>query len=61
MANIIDENMLPQVDSEVHQYQVLTEVNYHKRDDSAITKVNSFIKYINGNIQWNRKTHVWKL
>ena len=41
-ANIIDENMMSQVDSERHHYQVLTEVTDHKNDDSAIAKVDGF-------------------
>ena len=40
-ANIIAENMLSQVDSEGHHYQVLTELTDHKKDDSAISKVDS--------------------
>ena len=43
-ANIITKNMLSQVDYEVHHYQVLTEVTDHKKDDSAIAKVDGFIK-----------------
>ena len=37
--NIIAENILSQVDSEGHHYQVLTEVTDHKNDYSAINKV----------------------
>ena len=59
-ANIISENMLSQVDYEVHHNQVLTEVTDHKRDDSNITKVNGFIKSSNGNLNHKRKTCVWK-
>ena len=54
--NIIAENVLSQVDSKGHHYQVLTEVAVHKIYDSAITKVNSFIKSSNGDLQWNSKT-----
>ena len=43
-ANIIAENMLSQVDSEVHHYKVLTEVNDNKKYDSATAKVDDFIK-----------------
>ena len=43
-ANIITENMLSQVDSGGHHYQVLTEVTDHKKDDSAIAKVDGFMK-----------------
>ena len=41
---MIAENMMSQVDYEGHHYQVLTELTYHKKDDSAIAKVDSFIK-----------------
>ena len=39
LANIIAQNILSQVDSEGHHYQVLTEVTDQKKDDSAIAKV----------------------
>ena len=60
-ANIIAENMLSQVDSEVHHYQVLTEVNNNKKDDSATAKVDGFIKSSSGNLHRKRTTCVWKL
>ena len=53
--------MLSQVDSEGRQYQVLTEVTDHKRDDSTITKVGGFIKYIHWNLHQKRTTCVWRL
>ena len=43
-SNIISENMVSQVDYECHYYQVLTEANYHNKSDSAISKVDGFIK-----------------
>ena len=49
-ANIIDENMLSQVDSVVHHYQVWNVVTDHNRYDRYITKVNGFIKSINKNL-----------
>ena len=42
--NIIAENMMSQVDSEGYNYQVLTEVNDRKKDDSAMSRVDGFIK-----------------
>ena len=42
-SNIIAENMLSQVDSEGHHYQLLTELTYHKKYDSDISKVDGFI------------------
>ena len=59
--NVIAENMLSQVDSETHYYQVLTEVTGHKKDDSAIDKVDGFIKFISGNLHQKRTTCGWKL
>ena len=50
-ANIIAENMLSQVDSEGH----------HKRDDSAISKVDGFIKSRSGELQQKRTICGWKL
>ena len=40
---------------------MLTEVNYHKRDDITITKVDGFIKYSNVNLHRNKLTCRWKL
>ena len=60
-ANIIGENMMSQVDSEGHHYQVLTEVTDHKKYDSAISKVGGFIKSSSGNLHRNSTTHGWKL
>ena len=42
--NIIAENVFSQVDSECHNYQVLTEVTDHKKDDISIAKMDGFIK-----------------
>ena len=53
--------MVSQVDSEVHHYQVLTEVTDNKKDDSAIAKVDGFIKSSSGNLHWKRTTCGWKL
>ena len=59
--NIIAENMMSQVDSEAHHYQVLTEVTDQKKDDSAIAKVDGFIKSSSGNLHRKRTTCGWKL
>ena len=55
-ANTIAKNMMSQVDSEGHNYQVLTKVTDHKKDDSAIAKVYGFIKSSSKNLHRNRKT-----
>ena len=53
--------MLSQVDSEVHHYQVLTEVTDHNKYDSAIDKVDGFIRYSIKNLHRKRTTSAWKL
>ena len=60
-ANIIAENMMSQVDSEGHHYQVQTEVTDHKKDDSAISNVDGFIKLSSRNLHWKRMTRGWKI
>ena len=60
-ATITAENILSKVDSEGHHYQVLTEVNYHKRDDSAINKVDGFIKSSIANLHQKMTTRDCKL
>ena len=57
----IAENRPSQVDSEGYHYKVLTEVTDHEIDHSTITKVDDFIKYINGKLHRKRKTRGWKL
>ena len=52
--NIIAENMMSQVDSEGHHYQVLTEVTDHKKDYSAISKLDGFMKSSNGKLHQKR-------
>ena len=53
--------MLSQVYSEGHHYQVLTEVTDHKRDASAIAKVDGFIKSSSVNLHRKRTTSGWKI
>ena len=60
-SNIIAVNVMSQVDSEGHHYQVPTEVTGHKKDDSSISKVDSFIKSSSGNLHRKRTTCGWKL
>ena len=50
--------MISRVDYEGHHYQVLTEVNDHKKDDNAIAKLDGFIKSSSANIHRKRKTRV---
>ena len=60
-SNITAENILSQVDSEGHHYKVLTEVTDHNNDDSAISKVDGYIKSGSGNLHRKRTTRGWKL
>ena len=60
-ANILSENMMSQVDSEVHHYQVLNEVTDHKKDYSDMAKVDGFIKSSSGNLHRKRTTCGQKL
>ena len=60
-ASIIAANMLSQVGSEVHHYQVLTEVTDNKRYDITITKMDSFSKSSNSSLHWKKATCGWKL
>ena len=59
--NTIDGNILSQVDSEGHHYQLLTEVTDTNKDDSAIAKVDGFIKSSSGNLHRKRTTRGWKI
>ena len=53
--------MLPQVESEGHHYQLLTEVTDNNKDDSDIAKVYGFIKSSSGNLHRKRTTRGWKI
>ena len=52
---------MSQIDFEGHHYQVLTEVTDHKKDYSAIAKVDGFTKSSSGNLHQKRTTCGWKL
>ena len=60
-ANMITENMMSQVDSEGHHYQVLTELTDHKKNYSAIAKLDCFVKSSSGNLHQKSTTRGWKL
>ena len=59
--NIIAENMMSQVDSEGHHYQILQEISDHKSNHLAIKRSNGFIKSQNGNTHKKMTTRGWKL
>ena len=59
--NYIAENMMSQVDSEGHHYQLLAEISDHYADGTAIKKSNGFIKSSNGNKVPKKTTRGWQL
>ena len=59
--NLIAENMLSQVDSEGHHYQLLKEISDHSVDRSALNRSDGFIRSRGGNIHAKKKTRGWKL
>ena len=54
--NVIDENMLSQVYSEGHHYQVPKEISDHSGDESALNKSYGFIRSHGGNLQPKKTT-----
>ena len=59
--NIIAENMISQVDSEGHHYQLLAEISDHRSNHLALTKKNGFIKSKNGNLHPKKTTRGWSI
>ena len=60
-ANIIAECMYLKLDSEGHHHQIIHEIVYHKKNKSAIRKLDEFIRSRNGNRVPKITTHGWKL
>ena len=61
MANIIAENMMSQVDSEGHHYQLLSEIQDHKSDGRAVKRSQGFLIGHNGNKHAKKTTAGWSL
>ena len=61
IANVIADNMLSQVDSEVNQYQVLKEISYHYADGIALKRSSRFIRSCGRKLHANNTTIGWKL
>ena len=59
--NVIAENMMSQVDSEGHYYQILSEISDHESNHLAITKRNLFIHSKNGHLNPKITTRGWKI
>ena len=60
-CNIIAENMMSQVDSEGHYYQLLAGISDHRSTYLAITKKNGFIRIKIGNLQPKKTTMGWSI
>ena len=58
---MISENMLSQVDSEGHHYQVLKEMSDHYADGSELKRSDGFIRSCGGNLHGNKTTRCCKL
>ncbi len=59
--NVIAENMMSQIDSEGHHYQILSEISDHKSDATAIKQCDGFIHSKNGNKVPKMTTRGWSL
>ena len=60
-ANIIADDILPQVNRKGYQQQILSEICYQYSDGAAIKCKYGFIKYKNGNIHCKITTCGWNL
>ena len=61
IANVIDEIMLSQIDSEVHHYQVPNNISDKYMDGSALKKSDGFIRGRGGNPHSNKTARGCKL
>ena len=59
--NIIAENMMSQVDSEGHHYQLLAEISDHSSTHLTITKKNGCIRSKCGNLHSKKTTISWSI
>jgi hypothetical protein len=60
-ANVIAENMYPQVDDEGHHFTIVDEIIKHKSDGSAVKNDDRFVESPNGNWTQQLTTKGWKL
>ena len=61
IEHFIAENMLSQVDSELHHYQVIKEISNQSAYGSALMRSNGFRKNHGVNIHAKKTTRGWKL
>ena len=59
--NVIAENMLSQVDSYGHHYQLLKDISEHPAGGSALNRIGGFIINIGRNLNAKKKTRGWKI
>jgi hypothetical protein len=60
-ANVIAENLFSQVDSEGNRYEIMSEIQDHRRDDTALSRANGFRVSKSGNKHAKITTRGWKL
>ena len=60
-SNVIAENMLYQVDSEAHHYQVLKDISDHYVDGNTLKRSDVFIRSRGGDLHTKKITRGWKL
>jgi hypothetical protein len=60
-ANVLAENMIAQVDSEGHAFELLQEIVDHKKDGTALTKEEGFLTTKYNRKVRKRTTRGWKL
>jgi hypothetical protein len=61
MANTIAENMYAQVDDEGHEFLFMQEIADHKKDGSAVSRDDMFVRSANGQQRMRLTTKGWKL
>ena len=60
-ANLIAENLMSQCDENGYHYQALHEIVEHRKDGTALSKENGFIRSKSGNIHPKKTTRGWEL
>ena len=60
-GNVIDKNMLYQVHSEGHHYQILKDISDLYADGITLKRINEFIRSRGGNLHAKNTNRSWKL
>ena len=60
-VNVIDDSMLPQVDEELHHYQVLREISDHSADGNSLNRSDGFIRSLGSNLHSKKTNRIWGL